>query len=237
VLAGMMTIAAGCKGKPEAEKKGQAEGGHEPKATVRRSAETPKEAVVNFWKAIEENDKGLFMANVNVADKDKQLAEKMFDGMVAMRSVMTKLEKEYGKDEIAKAGKRGGPAQTFSYKDIEAKVQIKEEADKATATMPEAGGEFVPPIVKKDGHWKVDLTQDVPTDQEREMAVKMFDRMRTAAKNAEKKIGKEGQTAEKIMSEMVSEVMGVDMQKMMQDMGDAMKKGMEEGSKNAPKSE
>jgi len=179
-----------------------------------KKAKTPKEAVVNLTEAIEDGNKGLFMANVHC--DDKELAEAMFDGMVAMRSFTEKFEKEYGKDKAGEFSKMRQP----SAEEVAEKVKIEEKGDKATARMPDEGPMN---LIKQEGYWKVDMSELAKQDQSGQMK-EMMKRMATAAKKAEDKVGKDEYKDKpgKIISELMTEVTGVDMEKMMKEMGDAM---------------
>ncbi|MHC4982511.1 MAG: hypothetical protein ACYTF6_05010 [Planctomycetota bacterium] len=168
-----------------------------------QEAKTPKEAIVNIHKAVEKGDKGLFMANVNIADKE--LGEAVFDAMSAMLSFIKKFRNEYGKDKLG---------EDFAFyvptaEEVAEKVKIEKEDGKATATL--AGDKTV--LVEKDGKWKADMSD---MDKEPEIAKPMLKMIASAAKEAEKKIGKAEykDNPQEILSEMMTDIRGADMEPM-----------------------
>ena len=58
-------------------------------------------------------------------------------------------------------------------------------------------------LVKKDGYWKIDMSEMAPkTAEKREKAIKEMKAAAKAADDARDKVGKEGYSVEKIMLEM-----------------------------------
>ncbi|MHC4982513.1 MAG: hypothetical protein ACYTF6_05020 [Planctomycetota bacterium] len=164
-----------------------------------KEAKTPKDAIVNIHKALEKGDKGLFMANVEIADKE--LGEAVFDATSAMLRFIKKFRKEYGKDKLG---------QDFAFhvptaEEVAEKVKIKKEDGKAIATI--AGEETV--LVEKDGKWKADMSKIV-AGGEKAKKIEMLKKMASAAKKAEGKVGKAEykDNPEKITLELIGDMTG-----------------------------
>ncbi len=179
LVAGMAMFAIGCGG-----------GGA-------KDAKTPKEACVNMTEAVETGDEALFLSAVHT--EDEEMAKAMFGQISAMYDYSKKFEAEYGK-----APGKGGKKMPTS-KDVAEKVKIKEDGDKAVATMPGQSGDM--DLVKKDGVWKVDISKGTPTGAEKEKALKMSKTMADVVKEVTGKIGTEGYTAEKIEKELGAAMM------------------------------
>jgi len=188
VLVLAASLVAGCSKDGDKGGTGGGKGGAVAKA------KTPKEAVTNMSKAIEKMDKDQFLASTYLGEGGKEFAEAMFDTMAAMTAFGKEMEKAYGKDAIA-----GMVEQTPALTDEElAKLVIKEEGEKATATDPK--GKPVR-LVKKDGAWLVDMSEDVPKGEERAKALKEAKAMAKAYNDVRPKIGK-GMTKEQIAEEL-----------------------------------
>jgi hypothetical protein len=176
VLAGMSVLVAGCGAS---------------------TAKTPKEAIKNLSKSIENSDKALFLASIYAGENGKEVAEAMFDGMAAMTSFSKAMEKAYGKEAGAEM-RKDSPVMT---EDEINKLDIKEEGDKATAKDPSKGKPMT--LVKKNGVWLADMSEMVPKDAaERTKMIKMGQGMAKAIGEVKGKIGKSGVTKEQINKEL-----------------------------------
>jgi ABC-type glycerol-3-phosphate transport system substrate-binding protein len=163
-----------------------------------REAKTPKDAAINMAKAFETGDKDLFLSSIKVADKET--VSKMFDGMTAMKQFAEKFEKAYGRPL-----KGVNLGDIPSADEIEKKLEVKIDGDKATGTME---GQTKPmPFVKEGGKWLVDLGKDMPTGQEKEGVVKMFEATKKAVDELMPKIGAEGYDADKMEKEFGTAMM------------------------------
>jgi hypothetical protein len=145
-------------------------------------------------KAIETMDKDLFLSTVYFGENGKEMAEALFYVTAAMMGFGKDMENAYGKDAGADFTK-DGPILTA---DELAKLEIKEEGDKATAKNPKGGRDVS--LVKKDGAWKLDMTEEIP-DAERLEFIKEHKAMLKAISDARAKIGKPGMTKKKINEE------------------------------------
>ena len=152
-------------------------------------AKTPKDAAVNFVKSIHNGDKALFLASVDI--EDKELAEAMFDTMAPMLDFAKAFEKEYGKDKLEGMSMDEVP----TVEEVTGKIEIKEDGDKATGTLP--GKDDPIRLIKKDGVWKVDMSKDMPSAAERDQVMKMAKAMGDAVQKAKERIGKD--SAEDVM--------------------------------------
>jgi len=162
-----------------------------------KTASTPKEAIVNATRALEDGDRGTFIASVYISDDGDELAGALFDFVYAHRQLRKAMEKEYGE---APRGLMGGKDDDTA-DEVEEKVEITEEKDDtAKAKMP--GKSSPTGLVKKDGYWKVDMSEMAPKAEEREKALKNMKAMAKAANDVRDKVGKEGYDADKIMLEM-----------------------------------
>ncbi len=155
------------------------------------TASTPKAAVLNMARAMEQGDEGLFLSSVNV--DDKEMAKVMFGQISAMYAYNKKFVAAYGRAP----GKNGKKMPTID--ELATKVKIEENGDKATAEMPDKGGKMN--LVKTDGAWKVDMGAAMPTSEQRDKTLKMARIMTGVVREATTKIGGEGYTAEKIEQE------------------------------------
>ena len=163
-----------------------------------KKSDTPKEAVANHAKAIESGDKDLFLASAEVGDE--KVAVALFEFMSETYAFEKKIEDEYGEGKLGDSEEK-----SITSEEVESKVKIEEKGDTATATWP---GRTVPmQLVKKDGCWKVDLSQITPKGENSELAIRNYTIMAETTKKASKKIGKKGYTAEKILTELNKEVM------------------------------
>ncbi|MCY2929910.1 MAG: hypothetical protein NTV86_10530 [Planctomycetota bacterium] len=205
-VAVIASLAIGCGKDKGADKAGSGA----PAAT----AKTPKDAVLNFAKAFETNDKALLLANVQAGPKELPAIEAMFDMATAMMKFDEKMVKAYGKEAVAKAGVKGESNFPKSA-DIESKLKVTETGDKAVATME---GEKNPmDLVKVGGAWKIDasamVSKEKGMDKTDDMA-KMSKAMVKAVNEVSENIGKPGTTAESINEEMGKKMMAAMMEMM-----------------------
>jgi hypothetical protein len=166
-----------------------------------KTAATPKEAVTNMVKAIDNNDKSAFKDVVCFGEGNQEAGEAMFDMMAAMVGFQKELQKAYGKDVVGPMGKNIIPTD-----DELAKMEIKEEGDKATAKVQDKPM----PLIKKDGKWYVDLTKDAPSASEKDKMIKQSKKLVDAINKAKANIGKDGYTAEKINEELTKAMAGIE---------------------------
>ncbi|MCY2926662.1 MAG: hypothetical protein NT031_14735, partial [Planctomycetota bacterium] len=117
-------------------------------------AKTPKDAVLNFAKAFEANDKALLLSCIQASPKEQAVLEAMFDMATSMAKFNEKMIKAYGKEAVAKAGVKDESSFPKSA-ELESKLTIAETGDKALATME--GKKEPMPLVKVAGAWKVDV--------------------------------------------------------------------------------
>jgi hypothetical protein len=171
------------------------------------AAKTPKEAVANFSRSIEKADKALFLSTVNMGADDKELAGAMFDVMAVMVGISNDMDKAYGKEAGADL-KKGAPI--FSAEEL-AKLEIKEEGDKATVKDPKDKGGKPLDLIKKDGVWLVDMTKQSPPAAERKKMIEQSQAMVKALGEVRAKIGKPGTTKESIGMEFLGAMMKVGM--------------------------
>lgn len=192
-------------------------------------ADTPQQAVKNLKSSVETGDKDLFMATVLVNDDQKAMVEAMFPVLHESILLNQAVEKQYGKDAKIK----GGPDMDFAGLDDQANYKV--EGDKATFNPPK--GDKLD-LVKKDGVWKITMP-DIPKGPQAEQFLKIAPKMVDVLKAAQKKVGKEGYTPEKINKEvnddMMNAMMGGDaaeqMKKMQDEMGKKMKEEMDKALK------
>ena len=147
------------------------------------NAKTPKEAVLNFSKAIEKNDKDLFLASLDCTGEDRDFLASSFDSMALMADFAKQYEKAYGKDETGEMA--SGKIPTAD--EIESKAKFTEDGDKATASIEGKGSDLK--LVRKDGVWKITMT-DLPPKADREKVKKGIDALAGVLKDMKPKIGK-----------------------------------------------
>lgn len=198
VLLAGVALVAGC-GKDEGEPGGPA------KVTAPK---TPKDTLMNMVNALKAADKKAFMDAVHVPQDATPAVEAMFETMAIMMDFTRAMEKEYGQEALAGRGPMSG-AKMLDFD--ESKLQVKVEGDTATATIPDEKEPIK--LVKKDGKWKVDLSDQMPPPDQRKEMIEGVAVMKKAVGAARGKIGKEGYTAEKVMQEFMAEMMKAAMQK------------------------
>ena len=81
------------------------------------------------------------------------------------------MEKAYGKGS---AGEMGEESPTLTDEEL-AKVEIKEDGDKASAKCPARKKDL--PLIKKDGKWMADMSKDAPKADEHDKVLKMMTAM------------------------------------------------------------
>lgn len=167
-----------------------------------KAAATPKEAVTNMAKGMEKNDKDLFMASIYAGDGNQELVEAMFNATTGLAAFSKDMEKAYGKDAIPGMA-RSSPL--LSDDDL-AKMEIKEDGDKATAKFPT--GKSTLQLIKKDGKWLVDASKDLPPAADRNDIIKSMKKVTEAMAKVRPNIGKSGYTAQKINEEMQKAMQG-----------------------------
>ena len=162
-----------------------------------KDAKTPKEAVINLAKAIEKNDKSLFLATVNIKDEDKDAAGQLFDAMITAIDFQKSLEKTYGKDALKSVG--SGPADDVPAADKVEKGTVKEDGDKAKVTPADSKTGI--DTIKINGIWKVKF-DDIGAGDTKAQNIKMAQAMKKAIDATKGDIGKPGMTAEKLLANM-----------------------------------
>jgi hypothetical protein len=172
-----------------------------------QAASTPKAAIENMVNAAKAGDAEAFAACVDAATPDQK---KMVDGigevLAAMKALDKAASKKFGEDAWLKAKNQGGDPSvaTPQFENIDlTKVTVKEEGDKATATME---GETKPiHLVRKGGSWKLVL-DEMPEGEELEAALKMMKVMADAHKKALAEMDK-AQSPEDVGKVIAAEVM------------------------------
>ena len=168
-------------------------------------AKTPKEAVANMSKALQSLNKDQFLAAAYLGDGGKELGEAMFGVVSAMMSFGKDMEKAYGKDA---GGETLKDAPIFTDEEL-AKLEIKEEGDKASTKNPKDGKPM--PLIKKDGVWLVDITEGMPPAAERAKFLKQSKAMVDGINKVRAKIGAAGMTKEKLNEELMGAMMAASM--------------------------
>ena len=187
MLMASTAVLAGCeKGKGTSDTDG---------ALGPRPAKTPKEAVVNMIKSIEENDKELFIRSVTVPDRE--LAEAAFESIFAGADFIKEYERAYGRDAAAKAGFGRMPSSA----DVAENVKITTDGDDTFARFSDR----TPPtrVVRVNGEWKVEPPGKGPKPEDRQGFLKASRAIVKALNEAKSKIGREGYDAEKVLRETV----------------------------------
>lgn len=167
---------------------------------------TPKAALEKFIAAVEAGNGDKMLEVVEASEEQKPMIRAMGSFFGASIDFEKAAKAKFG-DEW-KGGDNDMPGQEFA--DFKSKldtVEVKEEGDKATLTMP---GEKEPMhMVKKDGKWYIkDISEDMPKDpKEVEKAVKMMEAMTKAMKDVRPKIDEKGMTAEKLQQELGAAMM------------------------------
>jgi hypothetical protein len=173
-----------------------------------RGAATPRQAILNVAKAIDADDKQLFMDNIYC--QDMQLANAAFTIAVATRSLTRDFEREYGKG-------RWGPfrdRRQAGLAEVAETVRIEERGDRATAVIPDQ--DTITVVVRRGEEWKVDLVEEITSTGENAMK-DVKDRwgvVAVATRRAREKVGM-GQykdNPEKILDELVKDTQGPDRQ-------------------------
>jgi hypothetical protein len=173
-------------------------------------AKTPKEAIVNFSRAIDNADKDAFLRAIDVAPEDMPAAEAMFEMDSAYVDLRGKMVKAYGKDAMSKLGEQFAEVakNVPTADEVNAKIIIKldqtkdkKDAVKAEASMPNEKSSTA--LMKKDGVWKVALFQsDRPTAEK----IAKLQAVSKACKAVAAKIGEEDVTPEHLGRELTAEM-------------------------------
>ena len=176
-----------------------------------KSASTPKAAIEMMVNAAKEGDAEAFAACWDANAEQKKMIQAMGEMLASVKALDKAAEKKFGKEVWAKAKSAGGDAakETNPFGDVDlGKVTVKEEGDKATATLE---GEPKPlNLVKKDGSWKI-VVEDMPEGPQLDMAVKMMKTMADAHKKVLDDIGSAKSAedlAKKVGEEMMKAMMG-----------------------------
>jgi len=170
-----------------------------------KKASTPKEALKNMVKAMQDGDSEAFVACFDATEDQEKILGVLCELTSATMKFEEAMVKEYGEDAVKQGGSKSNLDDFKDDKWLE-DVEIKIDGDKATATRK---GQKKPlNLVKKDGEWKIDAGDMADEKQMKDMdkALKMFESMTKATKDATGKIGKDGYTAEKINKEMYEEM-------------------------------
>ena len=174
-------------------------------------AKTPKEAIVNYTRAIESGDKAAFTQSIEVAPDEKDAADAVFEEGSALMALRKAMNDAYGKDGFSKLGEKWAEEakKVPTGDDVNAKVKITPESpadqkkvDRAEASMPNEKSSMT--LVKnKDGVWKVALFQShKPTADEIARAKVLAN----AFRSVQKKIGQEDVTAEYLGRQLQAEM-------------------------------
>jgi len=183
-----------------------------------KKASTPKEAIENFRQSILDKDKDAFVACFATCDDTKEMIDCLGAFVITSQDFKAAMEKEYGKGSATAVKSEIGDVQDEKWIDT---ITIKEEGDKATATMK--GKKQPLELVKKDDVWLIDphsiaSGKEMKPEQVK-MMVGMFGAMNKAMEAQKANIGKDGYTAEKINKELEAAIMGAMMGSMIKKPG------------------
>jgi len=144
-------------------------------------ADTPKEAAVNYCRAIEERDQGLFLANVQA--ENGTVATTVLDALAEMSEFFREFTKEYPDAKAEYAGAKVG--RIPGYEQVEKAVAVEvnaDDANRATAKLPNGVSLR---LVRVDETWRVDLS-----GADASAVTQRYERIKAAARTARGKIGK-----------------------------------------------
>jgi hypothetical protein len=158
---------------------------------------TPEDAIRNLSDAYAKGDKRLFLSTICVEESGREYAEARFHGIAATVDFANEIEKAYGREE---GMHYRGDLPVFTDEEL-AKMEIKVEGDKATVNLPWHSSPRT--LIRKDGCWKVDMNDDIPSGAKRVEDVKRFKAIITAIAEVRGKIGKDGMTKDQIVKELV----------------------------------
>lgn len=158
-------------------------------------AKTPKEAICNMSRAIQDADKDLFLASIYL--EDREFSEDLFEWLVAACAFGKEMERAFGK-----LPERDMPKRPPTEDEI-AQFQIEEHGDRATAANPQDPRFTKPmPLIKKSGAWLVDLSDVRPKDENRARYIKGLKAMMKAYNEVRPKIWMPGITKEMVKQEL-----------------------------------
>ncbi len=171
-------------------------------SSTTKSADTPKQALENMRQAMLNSDADAFAACFDATEKQAELLKEMCGVFGKMISFQKAMVKEYGED-VVQGNKITGPMGDFEDDKWLDDATVEIDGDKATVTKDNNPAK----LVKKDGAWKIDIatmtgSKDNVSDEDMAKVAKMMSAMGDAMDSAQKNIGKEGYTAEKINQEM-----------------------------------
>lgn len=152
------------------------------------AAKTPAEAIANLANALENNNQNLFLQTVQFdPSADKSLQDAAFNMFRQADLLARDVAKTYGLDQAR-------DIDPVPFREDLDKLRIDEHGERAVATLPEPVGRAIP-LVKRDGAWKVDMT-DVRGNQ-KEIAQRL-NAMADVYANVHKSVGAQGIDASKI---------------------------------------
>ena len=111
------------------------------------------EAAVNVTKAIDTNDKTLFLSNIHCTDAE--LGDALFATQVATRDLTRAFEREYSRDKwgLFRGYRLPGPAE------VAETITFDVRGDRATGRVPDQ--EHPTLLVRRDGGWREDVEAEV----------------------------------------------------------------------------
>ena len=165
-------------------------------------AKTPKDAVMNLVRAVEENNKELFVISVTIPDRE--LAETAFESLFAIADFVTEFEKAYGMAPLRRARLSKAP----SYEEVEANLKIEINGDQATAQLSDR----TPPmtLLNVNGDWKIDLPGRGPSPENREQFLQGSRAIIKALKNGKSKIGRKDYDGKRVLRETLEAIAPID---------------------------
>ena len=193
-----------------------------PAAAAAGGAKTPKQAIDTLLKAVADGDKGTVVAMLDAPGKLPDVVGSAVALVPSAAKFEEAMKKAYGEDVFEKASSAepapggmpfgpemvtGGLAKLKDRTWLD-KVQIKVDGNEATATLE---GQEVK-LAKKDGTWKISLGEMLPVKDLAKLkplidaASEALPKIKGVVDQSTKKVGKAGNTAEKILAEMKAEL-------------------------------
>ena len=129
----------------------------------KRASQRPRQALLDYAKAVEAADKELFLASVYC--EDTEYAEMLFAAELALAEFRKAFDQAYSIELLTKAP--SADLAVLAHR-IKPDLKIDQEGDRAVAFLD--GGDSVE-LIRKDGRWKVDLRAATPTGSDRQAAL------------------------------------------------------------------
>ena len=164
-------------------------------AGCQKGAATPKEAVQNCFKSVQDGDKSAFLNSTTGLPPEEATA--LFEVASAAADFQKRFQSAYGADAL---GQFIGGARLPTAKEIES-AQIKQDGNTATASIPAL--EPVPFRLRKEkDRWYVDLSALLPAGADTKMLAKLCKVAAKGINDTKGTIGKEGVSSQAVMTEL-----------------------------------